>query len=1000
MQLFSKKTKERRLSRKEYIAIIDQLKKDLELLKENAKYSQELLKSGSWTYFFKTDELIMTDEVYSILECAPQVSDSRPESFFPYIHPEDLEQVKQIIQAKPLLEEYDMEFRVITPGGLNKHVQQKAKVLYDENKSPDKLIGIVQDITNYKVVENSLRAISENLTLAQEVAGVGSWKYDIIADEFMGTEELYKIFGVEPSALNKKFSDSIKFIHPEDQQKIKAAIEENMAGKSYRLEYRIPQPDGSIKYVSGKGEPIFDKDNRVVAVIGTLQDITQEKELQNSLDAKNKEINEILRRYEVLIRESSDVFEILEPDGTIKYMSGAARKVIGYSPEERLGKSIFEYYGEEEGQKLREMLKNVLKNPEQPAREDIVFITKFGKEIILAVNMQNLLNEPAIKGIAVNFRDITQRVSMNKHIIHLSTHYELTGLYNSLFFKRELERRCHSSIGADSKFAVMMLDMDEFKLINDALGYSTGDKLLIRIGDRLKSNLGDTNIICRYSGNLFAIIVDNIKTKEGFVETAQRIVELFRKPFHIDQYELNVTTSIGIRIYRGEKSDAELLIKHAEAALFLAKNSGRNKYIFYSSDINIQSFKQFQMRNSLKNALENNEFRVFFQPIVKLKTNEILAAEALIRWEHPDWGLISPSEFIALAEEAGHIINIAYWVLREVCRCYKNWLENDMPKIKVSINISGVHIFERNFVENIKKSLDEFGLDPGFLIIEITESTLIKGADKIENDLKKLQALGIQIALDDFGTGYSSLAYLSNLNIDILKLDSCFVKNGVSSESGGIIIRSIIDMVQELKMKIVAEGIEDWQQLTLLRELNCYAGQGYIYDKPMPVNEFEKVLAKGKCKPVIINDSPVAIRKERRKYFRVKFPFLLEADMTILEFRGQKMDMGNTKVLVKNMGPGGLCLISNINIPVEKDVILQFTTTLAENEIKVYGFPVWTRETENGLHEYGVCFTIDENERTELTGILNNVQIKIRNNILFAEGSFVSASPVAYYFNE
>lgn len=324
-------------------------------------------------------------------------------------------------------------------------------------------------------------------------------------------------------------------------------------------------------------------------------------------------------------------------------------------------------------------------------------------------------------------------------------------------------------------------------------------------------------------------------------------------------------------------------------------------------------------------------------------------------------------------------------------------MSKGLPNIKVSVNFSAIQFMENDFSKQIKNILDEYQLDYSFLIVEITESILIKNVDKVKADIQKLQSIGIQIALDDFGTGFSSLAYINSYKLDILKLDGTFIKDVALGNKSTAITRAVISLAQELKIKLVSEGIENWDQLSYLKSLNCYIGQGYLYSKPIPIDDFEVLLAKRKCKPIFVNSAGMMPKVDRRKYFRIKFTHLLEAELTIKELKGRKISVGNTKVLIKNIGPGGLCFISNIRFPEEMGFILQFITQLIDEEIKVCGNIIWTEETDSNLYEYGVEFIIDENERQGIIRVLNQVQIRMRNNILFADGSFISESPSVYY---
>lgn len=974
-----------------------QYKKELTQLKENMDYSQQLAHMGSWTHDIETGETFFTNEVYRILETSREEFDGRLKNYLLFVHPDDLEIVKETTQKAEAGKEYEVEYRIKTPNGKIKYIYEKTKTIYAENKNPAKTIGIIQDITERKLIENNLRELGKDLNQAQRVAGVGSWKYDVINDEFYGTEEMYRIYNIDPQDFNNDFNNTIKLIHPDDRVKIQEALKKHMEGQACTTEFRIPQQDGTVKYVIGKGEPLLNKDGQVVAILGTLQDVTENKLLQKEIERKQAEVEKIQKRFQVMVQESSDVFEIIAPDGTFKYVSEASENVTGYKPEERIGRKVYEFYDGEDQKKLEEMINFVLSDDSKKIQGDVVLKTKGGKELNLEAHLHNLLHEPAVEGIVVHVRDITKRVEMEQKITYISNHDELTGLPNSTYFKKQLRLQCQYAKENHTKFALMMLDIDGLKYINYSLGHEYGDRLIIEIVNRIKKFFDENIFMSRYSDDHFAIIVQGFESYAEYESIVLGLIGLFSQPYKVDKYHLDVSINVGICIFPEDSTDADDISKQSKIALIRAKREGRNTFKFYSSDLDIQNYKEFIIRNDLHHALEKGQLKVYYQPIVNIKTSEILAVEVLLRWEHPDWGIISSDDFIYLAEESGFIIDIGNWLLREVCKNYRQWLNDGLPAIKVAINFSSIQFLEEGFVKNLKNIIREFELDPNFLIMEITESTLMRNADKTTSDIRNLKSIGIQVALDDFGTGYSSLAYLNSLNIDIIKIDGSFIRKIHSDQTSKIITKTIINMAKDLGIKLVAEGIEAPEQLSYLKELKCHAGQGYIYSKPMPLKEFRKILARKKCKPIKYNAVKIKGYKDKRKYFRLALPHLLETDMTIIEVNRKKTNVGNTKVLVENIGPGGLCFISNIKLPVTKNVILQFESELLKKEIKVYGFTVWIEELDNNLYKHGVEFTIDENERANLISILNQIQIKMRNNILFADGRFVLKSYELYF---
>lgn len=679
------------------------------------------------------------------------------------------------------------------------------------------------------------------------------------------------------------------------------------------------------------------------------------------------EMDMIQKRFQVLVQHSDDIFEIISPDYKIMYISPAVEKIIGLNPEERIGKNALEFIAEEQKQNFIKMVDHVLDYPDQTCEGDLVIKNKDAENSHLKFIISNQLEEPSVQGIVINWRDITEQIEKQKEIEYITTHDELTKLPNRVSLKRKMQQLCEEQNKADGNFALIMLDVDSFRYINDALGNQSGEQLICEVGSRLKRFLGEDGLLYRYSGEQFAIIVQNLIKSWEYEQLVKRVAALCKEPYKLDLYELDMTFSLGISMFPYDEKDPDLLINYANISLLHSKHEGKNRYKFYSSDVGIQIYMQVVLRNDLLKAIERNQFRVYYQAQVKLESGHILAAEALIRWEHPEWGMVSPNEFIPLAEETGFIINIGNWVLREVCRNYKKWREEEKKPIKVSVNYSSIQFFERNFVENIVNTIHEYGLDPHFLIIEITESALMKNPEKAIVDIKRLQAEGIQVALDDFGTGFSSLSYLNCFDIDILKIDRCFIKNVIVDEASTIITRYVIELAQELGIKVVAEGIENWDQLSYLQELNCYSGQGFLYNKPMPFTEFEPLLIKGECIPIqLVKEKKEG--RDKRKYVRIKLPKVLEADMFNVEIPGQKFKVAKTKVEIKNISSEGLCFASDIRLPVNKDLKLQFSIPMKnEEEANICGYPAWAHEVETNSYEYGVEFKHKPEEKKDLT---------------------------------
>lgn len=979
--------------------ITEQKLKEITLIEIGEDYNkaQQVAGVGSFKHDVSKGKSYATDEIFNILGISRFEFNDDYRNAIKLIHPDDQQRVQEELKKLMSGQAVSDEFRIIQKDGAIKYIRSHAEPVFDKEGVAG-FIGTMQDITEKNLLHISLQKSYRSLVEAERLAQIGSWELDLINNEVaFCSEEVCRIYGISKEQLqsiDKKLL--INYIHPDDRAIIRDLYYNPPTKQPLHVEFRVVKSDGSVLHTYNIMEITLDKKGIPVFLRGITQDITEKKELQREAEVKQQKINKMQRRFEALLKESVEVFEILDKDGTIIYISEASEKVTGYSAEERQGRKIYDFYDEEGTQIINEMMDFVIAEPEKKITKDLVFKKKDGKEIYLEIYMQNFLQDSDIEGIVVNLRDVTERVKAEKRILHLSSHDQLTGLPNKLHFDKKLEELYRSAEENHTSFAIFMLDIDSLKYIKNTLGYKVVENYIAQIAVKLKLYCESTKFLCRYSTNRFIIIFEGIHGMGDYEAFIRGIYELFSTPLKLDRYELDVDISMGISFYNREE-DKEKLIRHAETAIFLAKNAGKNKYVFYSSDLDIQSYKQFILRNDLRKAIDNNQLMFHFQPIVNLKTNEILAAEVLLRWEHPEWGVVSPRDFIYIAEETGYLIKIGNWLLREVCSTYQKWLNSGMPEVKICLNYSRIQFYETNFVENIRETISEFGLDPHFLIMEITESILADNVDKVIADIKNLQSFGIQLALDDFGTGSSLLSGLIALNIDILKIDGSYIKKINKDENSTIITRYLIKMAQDLNVKLVAEHLETWEQLSFLKDLRCFAGQGYLYSRPVPLEDFEGLLRRKRIRPTEVAD--FVVREERRKYFRIRFTQPLEADLSILEIKGKKVNVGHSKALIKNIGPGGLCFITNIRLPIDRSIILQFKTHLIGEEIIVYGCTIWTSEIDDNLFEYGVEFTFDENKRSDLLRVLNQVQIRMRNDVLFADGSFVSGSgsPQVYF---
>jgi FOG: EAL domain len=530
--------------------------------------------------------------------------------------------------------------------------------------------------------------------------------------------------------------------------------------------------------------------------------------------------------------------------------------------------------------------------------------------------------------------------------------------------------------------------------------------MIMKIMIRLKAFLKKNQIIGRYSETSSVLLPETSLVEKPTRPWLVKSPALFLQPFKAANYEFEIAMSMGISLYTEEPKAripmiwpmkaVRFLIKQANIALLWAKKEGPNKFKFYCTDFSIQNYKQFELRSDFIKAIYQSQFEIFYQPIVTLKETKILVAEALIRWNHPVWGLVSPDEFIYLSEETGSIIEMEKWMLNEVCQSCNKTLNEGFPKQNVMVNFSSIQFYEKSFALTIKEILTKFSLDPKFLIVKVTEDLLLDDSENIRNNLKELRSMGIKIALNDPNFSFIGL---QNFNIDILILDGSFLNNVLTVTASASIVQSIIELTRQLNIKLVAVGIDNWEQKAFLEKLNCYAGQGDFYSKPLPKDEYKTILKTGISdpEPLLPQNTYAQLVDERRNYFRLFFNRYVRADLAILQIKDKQMGVGNTKVLIQDIGPGGLCFISNIQFPIEQGFTLQFETSLLNNKIKVYGNPMHMKKFNNHLYQYGVKFSINEDERDELTKILFEIQTIVKRNTIFEDSSFTFDSPSVYF---
>jgi diguanylate cyclase (GGDEF)-like protein/PAS domain S-box-containing protein len=535
-------------------------------------------------------------------------------------------------------------------------------------------------------------------------------------------------------------------------------------------------------------------------------------------------------RYASLIANASDVIMIVAVDGSLRFASPASERTLGLRPDDVAGKNLLHLWTGVDAERLRAFLGDVAAASGEAVGPVEMCIERGRNRYALEIVGSNLTADPAVQGLALNFRDITERKALEEQLRQLAFHDSLTLLANRSLFRDRVQHSLTLAQRARHQVAVMFLDLDNFKNVNDSLGHDAGDRLLQAVAQRLVKSTRSSDTVARLGGDEFAILVEGF-TAAGEVEgLADSLIEALDRPFTLSATEVHVSASIGVAFSTFETA-AESLLSKADIAMYHAKAAGKNRFVAFQPPMQEILQERMRLEADIARAVANEEFVVEYQPIVDLGTRSLLGVEALLRWRHPDLGTLMPRRFIQIAEECGQIVKLGRWVLSRACREVHAWRSSVAggAELRVAVNISGRHLQHGDMVQDVALALEESGLEPGNLVIELTESTIMHNTEANLARLKQLKALGVRLAIDDFGTGYSSLSYLHRFPIDILKIDRSFVSRLTNTYNGPELARAVITLGETLGLDTVAEGIELEPQVEALLALGCVAGQGFLF---------------------------------------------------------------------------------------------------------------------------------------------------------------------------
>jgi len=697
------------------------------------------------------------------------------------------------------------------------------------------LIAQMVDITQQREAERALAESEQRFRTLAVASPAGIFSLDFKGRIVYANDRLCEIFGMDPEEV-----DGWQWLERVDADSRAPLLQvaESLAAGGGRVALDVKlTPEAGARWVRIHVATVLE-DGRRGRFVGAIDDVSAEVEARNELALREAE-------YRVLAEHSGDCLSRHDLEGRYLYVSPASESMLGYKPEELLGRTAGElgFIHPDDATPVGTLKADVVDGNQMTATASWRVVRPDGsvRWVETAVRAVPDAEGNPYQVVAVT-RDVSERKDAESRLAHQALHDSLTGLPNRTLFLDRLEQAIKRSERHHGGVAVLFVDLDRFKLINDSFGHAAGDRLLCDVAERLRRALRPADTIARFGGDELTVLCEDLDGEAGARAVAQRIAELFDEPFLVEDGEAFLQASVGIAL-AGDGAAPEDLIRDADAAMYRAKDRGRARVEVFDEAMRRDARERVATESALRRAIERDELRIHLQPVVRFGDEAIMAFEALVRWEHPQRGLVSPGEFIPLAEETGLIVPIGNWVLREVCRTMRRW-EDELGAdwVPCSVNLSVRHLQQPDLVATVRAALEDHGIAPRRLVLEITESAVMENGSGTVETLEELKAMGVRLALDDFGTGYSSLAHLHRFPLDILKIDRSFTAALHADNQGGSIAGAIVSLAGALGLETVAEGIEDIEQSRQLEQLGCTYGQGFLFSRPLPPAAFDERL--------------------------------------------------------------------------------------------------------------------------------------------------------------
>jgi diguanylate cyclase (GGDEF)-like protein/PAS domain S-box-containing protein len=705
-----------------------------------------------------------------------------------------------------------------------------------------------------KTFRDALRASEARFRAISDASPLGILVSDGKGDCVYTNAAYHKISGLTfEETLGTKWTLAI---HPDDRGRVLARWYEAVRNqRPFAAEFRFVQQDGSIVWTRVNGAAMSDG-MEPHGHVKTVEDISARKSAEFALQVAEEALFAEKERARVTLDSIGDAVLSTDLLGQVTLLNPVAERMTGWSLEDALNRPLAEVFRIVEGT-TREPAPSpaqraIRENRTVELAANSVLVRRDGSESAIEDSAAPIHDrEGRVVGAVIVFHDVSASRTMTRKMSYLAQHDFLTSLPNRVLLSERLSQAIGLAHRRGKQVALLFLDLDFFKHINDSLGHAIGDQLLQAVAGRLSACVRTTDTVCRQGGDEFVILLAEIEQPQDAALVAEKLLLALAEPQVIGEHELHVTLSIGISVYPDDGTAADTVLQNADTAMYHAKARGRNNYQFFTADMNRHAVRRLFVESGLRRALKQGEFQLYYQPQIDLASGAMTGTEALVRWLDPDLGLIGPARFVPIAEECGLIVPIGRWVLREACRQVQSWLDAGLAAVPVAVNISAVEFRQKGFVEGVALILEETRLPAHYLELELTESIVMHDTEASTLVLAALKSMGVQLAIDDFGTGYSSLGYLKRFPIDTLKIDQSFVRDLATDADDATIVSAVIGMGRNLKQRVIAEGVETDEQLVFLRGQRCDQGQGFLFNHPLPADDLARLLVTG-------NDPPLA----------------------------------------------------------------------------------------------------------------------------------------------